>query len=272
MKLLIAVILLLFPQQSTEEKTPGLDPEIVRKGYPIAEDKLTDYWKALAENGWQFDYPRLHWTTEGFTENQVGVFTDSVGHVQRGSSASCSPKIVQVINPTEALVEIRSISYYDTAKRVGGSYVPTTEQTQGSKLVIVKGVDTTSLSDGSSPDWSKLTFKAIGTETYENALGSTNTVTVLQKFDLPKLPSHPAELGIGVREWTDKSGKFKKSAAFEKLESGKVTLVGQDGKTAEVPLDRLSFDDQRWLQEEMKRRREIERKQQAEERKKRSKK
>lgn len=54
----------------------------------------------------------------------------------------------------------------------------------------------------------------------------------------------PAAAGGGKsRTWTDSTGKFKIDAEFVELRDGKVTLKRTDGKTAVLPLDRLSPED-----------------------------
>jgi hypothetical protein len=59
-----------------------------------------------------------------------------------------------------------------------------------------------------------------------------------------------------VRTWSDKSGKFKIEAEFVEILEGKVKLKRADGKVIEVPLASLSRDDQQYLRELMRKRRE----------------
>jgi hypothetical protein len=47
-----------------------------------------------------------------------------------------------------------------------------------------------------------------------------------------------------VRTWTDKTGKFKREASFERLAGDSVVLRMADGKELTIPLDRLSPADQ----------------------------
>ena len=59
-----------------------------------------------------------------------------------------------------------------------------------------------------------------------------------------------------ARTWTDRSGRFTVEAEMVDYADGKVTLKKEDGTTVTLPLSKLSFADQKWLREELKRRRE----------------
>ena len=52
-----------------------------------------------------------------------------------------------------------------------------------------------------------------------------------------------------LRMWTDTSGKFRKEAAFVKMESNTVHLKMANGKTAQIPLVKLSADDQAYIKQ-----------------------
>ena len=58
-----------------------------------------------------------------------------------------------------------------------------------------------------------------------------------------------------TRTWTDSTGKFKIEADFLEIAEGQVKLQRPDGKRVSLPLAKLSKDDQTYLKEEMKRRR-----------------
>ena len=64
-----------------------------------------------------------------------------------------------------------------------------------------------------------------------------------------------------VRTWTDKSGKFKIDAEFIELKEGKVRLKDSDGDVISVPLGKLSKEDQQFLREQAKRRKNSQRSQ-----------
>ena len=58
-----------------------------------------------------------------------------------------------------------------------------------------------------------------------------------------------------ARTWTDRSGSFSVEAELVEYADGIAVLKKEDGTVIRVPLNKLSFDDQKWLREELKRRR-----------------
>lgn len=54
------------------------------------------------------------------------------------------------------------------------------------------------------------------------------------------------------RTWRDSTGKYTVEARFSGMGFGKVKLIKKDGTTIEVPLERLSEDDQQWLEDRKK--------------------
>jgi SLA1 homology domain 1, SHD1 len=52
-----------------------------------------------------------------------------------------------------------------------------------------------------------------------------------------------------LREWTDKSGKFKVQATFVELKDDTLLLKKKDGKTLKIRLDKLSPGDQKYVSE-----------------------
>lgn len=57
-----------------------------------------------------------------------------------------------------------------------------------------------------------------------------------------------------AREWTDKTGGFKVEAEFLGYAGGQVKLQKSDGRTIEVPMTKLSTADQKWVRDELRRR------------------
>src|SRR5436190_421517 len=53
-----------------------------------------------------------------------------------------------------------------------------------------------------------------------------------------------------AREWTSSNGKFKIEAEFVAVKNGKVVLEKPDGTYASVPLDKLSAEDQAFIESE----------------------
>ena len=51
-----------------------------------------------------------------------------------------------------------------------------------------------------------------------------------------------------MRTWTDRTGAFSRRACFEKLENGVVHIRDGEGKTAKVPLEKLSAADQAYVE------------------------
>ncbi len=61
-----------------------------------------------------------------------------------------------------------------------------------------------------------------------------------------------------ARKWTDRSGQYSVEAELIEYADGQATLKKEDGTVIKLPLSKLSFDDQKWLREELKRRRDAE--------------
>lgn len=47
--------------------------------------------------------------------------------------------------------------------------------------------------------------------------------------------------------WTDSTGEFKTKAMFGGMAGGKVKLIKKDGSTVQMPLEKLSDEDRRWI-------------------------
>ena len=77
------------------------------------------------------------------------------------------------------------------------------------------------------------------------SLGLLRLVAVAAAFSFVGVGAAAEEL----RTWTDKSGKFKITAKFVSVEDGTVTLEKEDGKTIEIPLEKLSAADQKLVAE-----------------------
>jgi hypothetical protein len=75
-----------------------------------------------------------------------------------------------------------------------------------------------------------------------------------------------AALHAEVRTWTDNTGKHKVRAEYVSYAEGKVTLRRSNGKQVEVPLTRLSREDQQYVREQV--RKELEEKKAQEEKEK----
>ena len=78
-----------------------------------------------------------------------------------------------------------------------------------------------------------------------------SVMPVLKIVKFPPLPKHPAQLGFGVRKWTDDTGKHKLEAAYDHYQDGQVHLINLDAKKVTLPIKKLSTADQRWVRKQI---------------------
>lgn len=71
----------------------------------------------------------------------------------------------------------------------------------------------------------------------------------MKRVEFPELPTHRAQIGIDVREWSDQTGRFSTTAAIESYADLKVELVKTDGESITVPIKQLSDRDQRYVRD-----------------------
>lgn len=64
---------------------------------------------------------------------------------------------------------------------------------------------------------------------------------------VPELPSPPPK-DDKLRTWRDASGQFNIEAEFRGMSFGSVKLKKQDGKLINVPLEKLSDEDKKWIE------------------------
>ena len=102
-----------------------------------------------------------------------------------------------------------------------------------------------------------------GTKTYETVDGASATVRVIRlltpeetkKIEDEKAAATEAAL---YRTWTDATGTHKVLAKFIDFKKGKAYLQRKDSQTIELSPSKLSKEDQEWIREEMKKRKEQE--------------
>lgn len=237
--------------------TCAADEPVEEKKYDkVASEYLMEFWKKQASESEDFAYPKLMW--KDFRGGEVGFFRgDGTIPDKEGYATATICKVQQIISESEALVVVRLI--YPDGK-------------VDEKPYLFRGFDFAKYADD---QWFEEQHVAIvnGTYKYETAIGGTKTVFVIEKVDVPKVPEHPAFLGVGMRLWTDVTGEFSVQAAFYKVEKGSAHLVKEDGKVIQVPVSRLSEADQALMRksvaEERKRAIEKERKQSRDSRKRR---
>lgn len=101
-----------------------------------------------------------------------------------------------------------------------------------------------------------------GTKSYETIDGIQKTVRVVKLVRPERLAEIEAEIkrkadDLLMRTWTDKSGKHSFVGKFKDFKNNRVFLERKDDhKTIDVGMPELSTDDQKWIRDELKRRRE----------------
>lgn len=118
----------------------------------------------------------------------------------------------------------------------------------------VTGISTADLVDGESVDASTIVFEVVGTETYETALGGTNTVRILKAIDTDAAFAAAVTLrGLkDFRVWHDDTGRFSVAAKFVEYTRGDVSIERLNGKVVKFPLKRLSKEDREYVTETVK--------------------
>lgn len=238
-----------------------LSAEAVSRGFPVQKDEVTDFYRARAEAGQRLEWPRFA-TYGTLVQGQVGMLVENLG--VDGALPSSSIQIVQVIDESHAIAEL-VCHYNETTYRVVPSglgseaAIPTSEPRTNRVTILLSGFDLSGIADGEA-------YQPVGplvvdgTHQYTTVAGSSNTIPVVKPTEIPAYPSHPAELGVGVRTWTDSTGKFSVDAAYDGYVSGKVRLIKQTGERIDVPISRLGHDEQAFVREKIREAREAEKK------------
>lgn len=163
----------------------------------------------------------------------------------------------QVIDKKSALT---NFSYYtedekeDSSDSITGEFRTRRGLATGSNgregtAILLKNVNTEGWANGEGRLISGV-FAVTGSETYATAAGS-NTVLVLDHIDTKKNVDRFTRKHDS-RVWTSSDGS-RLRAVFVKVDRGKVTVVKDDGKQAELLLSSLSDDDagyvKAWIQQ-----------------------
>lgn len=132
----------------------------------------------------------------------------------------------------------------------------------------IKGIDTSNMADDQVVPLRAM-FVCVGNKTYETVSGGTNTVMVVEPFDMTnvkklwkppsvKLPPLPGEAEKEAetapteskyRKWTSADGKFAVEAELSYVIGDTVVLIRKDnGEKIEVAKQLLSNADQKWLE------------------------
>lgn len=148
--------------------------------------------------------------------------------------------ILDIVGPKDLLVAINN----PRIPTLWVSDYPTTGLADGDKVVLIGLVEVS------------------GTKSYETVGGSMSTVRVLTFVPREREEKIKADIAARkeaalVRTWIDSTGKYKTVGKFIDFKNGHANIERtQDGKSISVPISRLSDADQKWIREELKRRRE----------------
>jgi len=157
-----------------------------------------------------------------------------------------SLRILQIIDDDEMLLDYR-FGRYQT------------------RVIWLKGHPTESLTDDSKFS-TPLLVRATGTRDYTTVLGARSTVLYLEVVQLqPSLlriareylrdgkkghPDHRRLQKFEYRIWRDATGQFETEAQFLGMAAGKVKLRKKTGSMIDVPIERLSTEDQEWIRKQ----------------------
>jgi hypothetical protein len=111
--------------------------------------------------------------------------------------------------------------------------------------------------------------KVTGTKTYTTTEGAKSTVVVIEPYieteeerqakikeslEVKEKEKAEKERQAAIEEakwrtWTDSTGKYKTEAKFGGVAFDKVTLIKRDGSKVQLPLAKLSDEDQKWIKQ-----------------------
>jgi hypothetical protein len=87
-------------------------------------------------------------------------------------------------------------------------------------------------------------FLSWGKPSRSAVLARRNLQLAPAEVDQPAKPSGPVVAGDAMHTWSDSTGRFQVTAEFVTLENDKVRLRRHDGRTIDVPVEKLSPADQ----------------------------
>lgn len=93
----------------------------------------------------------------------------------------------------------------------------------------------------------KILVRKRGFSPREHTVSLAEVQLAPDELDQPNKPASLASAAPSPRTWSDATGTFKVEATFVKSADGKVTLRRTDGREVTVPLDRLSAEDQKYV-------------------------
>lgn len=199
------------------------EPERAYVGNRLRADEV-----AFKRNKPLEDLPTLRWLELG-----------GVGRLASG------PRVVyQVIGPKEMLVSVSKLELFPASRETPNP------------LCWVVGFDTTGVVNGTAVHLEGV-YSIGGTKTYKTESGSNTVfyIALVDETSAKQVVEQILKLRC-TRTWRDPSGQFEqKDATFEDFKDGKVVLTRSDtGKQIEVPMGKLSREDQKWVRDELRRR------------------
>ena len=185
------------------------------------------HWKRQAALGREFSYPTFHWhkglkpngrrfgwVESGKIYEQLGLLTWQADFVVR-----------EIRSDSEAILEVHITQSRSDQPNQNGTFSKSAFLFRGFKFEKLAVGDVFTYSGG-----------VISSGTQVDA--------VIEPAVFAPLPKHKAELGVGIRTWTDDSGQHSVQAALDAVRDDKVRLVKEDGRAIEVPIAQLSVKDQ----------------------------
>jgi len=155
--------------------------------------------------------------------------------------------ILQVIDAKNAVLDIRWGERYMTGVRtIGETQIPTYGGRTRTAEIWLANYPTDGMVDDKG---TRLTgvFAVTGTKTYVTGEG-THTVPLLEHLDMKPYEAKFSRMSA-IRKWKSANGDHTTDAVFVRYRNGKVTMMKGDGKSIEVPLEKLSDDDARFVRE-----------------------
>ena len=188
----------------------------------------------------------------------VDLRAGKVGDI--GMFHSDEGRVIQVMDNTTALVELRCYSSGERYARAGeGAARIGVKRTEHARLVMLKGYDTSGMTDDSRVTLSGV-FGFTGTETYETD-GGTNTVAVLEAAGITP---HTDQFTRRHESRTWEVAGAKVDGVFVRSQRDTVEIMGLDGKRTKAKLTDLSPADRTIVQDELTKIRELRKRLKAE--------